>query len=251
MIRRTRARYWSHSWVAKFTAKWLGAPQHPEFGTMEEWDAFHKNQTANYRLQDIVEETLSKLQNIWMFPSDVYYSIRAYIRNRFVHKLHVLQTGLDKGQYYEYETRLLYGMFESFVQFIEQDQTLENLKWELTLTNRYEWLPEEEAKLQPDYGKPDHQAIAAQEKMALYTWWKVTRPARPDAYEASGFKQWSAENKKEDDSVFSLFVDDSDAAKKETRAELSRKWREIEEQYTQEDEEMMIRLIRIRRTCWT
>lgn len=172
------------------------------------------------------------------------------MRNRFADKLHVLQTGLEVGRYYDYDARLLHGMFNSFVQFIEDDQSLENLKWELTLTNDYEWLPEDEAKQQPDYGTPTHQAISAKEKLALYTWWKETRPARPCAYDASGYKAWSQENKKEDDSFWAAFADD-DETKRGTRAALSKKWHEIDEQYDKEDEEMMIRLIRIRRTCWT
>lgn len=250
-MRQTRGKYWSHSWLAKLTAKWLGAPPRPKWGTMEEWNAFDKNQTSNFHLQEVIEDTLGKLQNICMFPSDVYHTIRIYLRNRFIDKLHILQTKLNPGQYYEYETRLLHGMFDSFVEFIEEAQTLDNLTWELTLTNKYEWLPDEEAKQQPDYGKPDHQAISAQEKFALYTWWTVTRPARPDAYDASGFAKWSEENKSEDDNVFSLFADDGDTAKGETRNALSKKWREIDKGYDQEDEDMMIRLIRIRRTLWT
>lgn len=252
MLRRTRVNYWSHGWLSKLTAKLLGAPARPKWGSMEEWDAFHKNQVRNFYTQEVVEDVLDTLQNIWKLPADIYHSIYVYIRNRFVDKLHVLQTNLNPGKYYEYETRLLYGMFNSFVRFIEEDQTLDNLKWELTLTNDYEWSSDkEDAAKQPDYGKPSPQAISAQEKMALYTWWKVTRPARVRGYELSGFAKWSEENKGDDDGVFSLFVDDGDEEKKQTRKALTKKWHEFDEQHEQEDEDMMVRLIRIRRTIWT
>lgn len=251
MLRRTRARYWSHGWLAKLTAKWLGAPPRPKWGTMEEWNAFNKNQKKNFALQENIEDFLGWLQRIVSFPGDVIHTIRCHIRNRFNTKTHVLETGLDPGKWYEYDYRMLHGLFNSFVQFIEDEQTMDNLKWELTLTEKFEWLPEEEAKQQPGYDQPCRQALAAQEKMALYTWWTVTRPARPDAYDASGFAKFSQENKKDDDDVFSLFVDDGDTVKTETRHTLSTKWREIDAQYDQEDEDMMIRLIRLRHSLWT
>ncbi len=251
MLRRSRVHYWSHSWFSNLTAKLLGAPSRPKWGTMEEWDAFRKNQKKNFHLQDVIEDTLNTLQRWCCFPGDVYYTIDCYIRNRFTTKTHILETGLAKGKWYEYDYRLLHGMFNSFVQFIEKEQTLDNLMWEMTLTNTYEWLPEEEAKQQADYGKPCPQGLAAQEKMALYTWWTVTRPARVDGYESSGFKLWADANRKDDDEVFSLFCDDGDQAKKETRSALTKKWHEIDEQHEQEDEEMMIRLIKLRRSLWT
>lgn len=251
MIKRTRIRYWSHSWLTKLTAKWLGAPRRPPGATMKEWRDFDRNQKHNFPLQENIEDFLSWLQNVVLFPSDVVYTIRCYIRNRFIDKIHVLQTDLEPGQYYDYDSRLLHGMFNSFVQFIEHEQTLENLKWELTLTNEYEWLCDEEAKQQPDYGKATPQAISAQEKLALYTWWKETRPARVDAYEASGYKDWSSKNRNEEDGMWSTLIDDEDTEKQETRSTLFKKWREIDDQYDKEDEDMMIRLIRIRQTCWT
>jgi hypothetical protein len=251
MHRRTRVHYWSHGWVYKLAANWLGAPPRPISATMQEWNVFDKNQKKHFNKLEIVESLLDKLQNIWMFPGDVYHTIYVYIRNRFVHKIHVLRTDLKPGKYAEYETRLLHGMFNSFVEFIEDEQTLDNLKWEMTLTNKYQWLPEEEAKQQSDYGALDSQAITAMEKMTLYTWWKVTRPTRVDGYIASGYKAFSESCKTDDDNVFSFIVEESDTNNSKIRLELRAKWREIDEQQDQEDEDMMIRLIKLRGNLWT
>lgn len=248
---RSRVHYWSHGWFAKMTAKWIGAPARPSFATMKEWREFDLNQKNNFYAQEIIEDTLDALQNFFLFPSDVWYTIRCYVRNRFVDKLHVLQTGLNPGQYYDYEDRLLHGMFNSFVQFIEEDLTLETLKWELTLTQDFEWLPEEEAKQHPDYGKPSSQADKAREQLELYTWWKEIRPKRIDPCEASGYKAWSDSNTKKEDTFWAAFADDETESRADIRKKLADKWREIERQYEQEDEEMMIRLVRIRRSCWT
>lgn len=45
-------------------------------------------------------------------------------------------------------------------------------------------------KNDPDYGKPTHQALAAQETFALYKWWKEERPKRPDPIDASGWSDF-------------------------------------------------------------
>lgn len=250
MHKRTRIRYWSHGFISKWTAKKLGAPPRPKFGTMEEWDAFDKNQKTNFMIQEVVETFLDAMQDTWMLPGDIIHTIRVYLRNRFVDKLHVLQTGLKKGQYYQYDERLLHAMFNSFVQFIEEEQTLENLNWETTLVHDYEWMSDkEEAKQQPDYGKPTPQALSAIEKLALYTWWKTIRPARVDGYIASGFQAF-ADSHERGDSIFSLWINKSDEENEQRRA-LTDKWHEIDNAFIQEDEDMMIRLIKVRRSIWT
>jgi hypothetical protein len=62
------------------------------------------------------------------------------------------------------------------------------------------------------------QAVTAREQLFLYNWWTVTRPARPDPY--------------------GNLVE-------------AGKYGEIEEAYEQEDEDMLHRLITIRRSLWT
>jgi len=37
-------------------------------------------------------------------------------------------------------------------------------------------------KKDPHFGKPTSQALAAQETLALYTWWKEERPKRLDPF---------------------------------------------------------------------
>jgi hypothetical protein len=250
MLKRSRAHYWAHGPISKWTAKTLGAPLRPKWGTMEEWSAFRKNQTTNFKLQERIEKTLSKLQNVWSYPGDVIHTIRCYWNNRFIDRTHLLETGLEPGKWYEYDHRLLYGMFNSFVQFIEKEQTLENLKWEMTLVNKYEWLPEEEAKAQMDYDWPCLQAINARRKMELYTWWKVERPARVDGYVASGFKAYSDATKKPGGGLFDLWIDKDEEQNAKCR-ELTKKWHEIDEEYKLEDTRMMIRLVELRGSCWT
>ena len=45
------------------------------------------------------------------------------------------------------------------------------MQWAAKLKNNDDWID----KASPDYGKPTHQALAAQETLLLYQWWKEER----------------------------------------------------------------------------
>lgn len=181
-------------------------------------------------------------------------------------------------------TRLLHGMFNELVDFVEIEKAwhhviwdkearykfntpwwrkgpfllrwnpwrcpeagLEHLKWEMTLTSDYEWLPKCERRQQPGYNTPTPQALDAKEVFELYTWWKATRPSRPDPSDASG---WSDYCEKRHKDIESLFEDRSEEERAESRIILD-KMSAIEKTYAQEDEAMMIRLIKLRHSLWT
>jgi hypothetical protein len=102
----------------------------------------------------------------------------------------------------------------------------------------------------PMNGKLTHQAIAAIEIRELYNWWKHVRPLRPDPHDASGWTEYCERRRSEDDGIFGWLEDRSEEDMKESRHILDI-CNKMEEQYDKEDEEMMIRLIRIRRSLWT
>jgi hypothetical protein len=112
-------------------------------------------------------------------------------------------------------------MFGALVQFVEDEISLETLKWWVTLTN--------------DDGTEHPQAKAGKEILHLYDWWKFTRPKRVDPYISTGFSDMSSKDHiwTPEQTVASAQID------------------EIEAEYEQEDEEMMIRLIKIRGALWS
>lgn len=146
----------------------------------------------------------TKLQDIVMFPRDLIYSIRIYFKNS-KGNTHVLDGGLEKGQWYDLTYRIPHCLFSELEKFIEQEKGLETHEWEKTLTFGECWgmSPNDE-----NYGKLTHQAIAAIEQQEIYDWWKA--------------------NKDKKDVDF-----------------------ENEETYLEQEEEMLIRLIKIRNSLWT
>jgi hypothetical protein len=114
----------------------------------------------------------------------------------------------------------------------------------MTLTNT-DWCGPEH----PDYGKPTGQALRAKEIKELYTWWTVDRPARPDAYEVSGWTDYCEKSRELNDGR--LFGGKSTPELKKLSNKSHKLLQKIEDTYEKEDEAMMIRLIKARDSLWT
>ena len=123
---------------------------------------------------------------------------------------------------------------------------LDHLRWETTLIKDESYGLNKD---DPEYGQPTEQSLKAKELMDLYNWWLYKRPARIDPYEISGWSEYCAEKSFEDSSWF------LSSEKTEEERERSRKMTslidEMEEDYYAEDESMLIRLIKLRRSLWT
>lgn len=269
--RRFRVSYWSSSSFAQWVRRTFvpGAP-HLSCGTATEWRNWREE---SVRLSPFIhwftEDFLPDLQDIVLFPSDLIYSIRVYFSNRFVTKTHMIDAKLSKGDWHETEERLLHGMFELFVDFIETEKAghalwsreertykkhwwqrfrsrelgMEHLMWEASLANNDEWIDKDD----PDYGLPTSQALSAKEQIELYIWWKDIRPNRPDPYVTSGCSSNMEAHHKDGGDIMDFFDKDRTEAENHSFEIMDT----MEKQYDAEDEQMLIRLIKIRHHLWT
>ena len=256
---KTRINYWSCSKFADFI-RGEKKPYALEWGKWDEWNQEQKKKRpVRYWL---AEEGLPKLQDLIMFPVDVYTEIRYYVNNRWITKTHYLKTGLKPGHYYELDYRILHGLFNELVDFIEIEYAhlakwslkksaknykfkrgrsveagLDYLNWACSLKYNKEWGV---VKKDPKYGKPTSQALNAQKIAKLYMWWKEVRPNRPEPMAVAGL---SWDQNKEDNLM----------GGKITRKELSqfKKLEKIEADYEKEDTKMLIELIKIRKELWS
>lgn len=263
--------YWN---CTKFASKIRGVPK-PKAATMEEWDAWHQEAKSMHPVRYwIAEEGLKKLQHLVFTPRRILDDLQSYISNRFVVKTHALTSTLKRGQWHEFEERLIYCIFDELVNYVEGELAWKNiitdddvrkkygipkffsfrnwrnpnlgldyLKWETTL------VMDESCGLSPEdhnYGKPTRQAETAQTILKLYMWWKYERPNRPDPYEASGWRELCAARPR--GKIF--YMEKTTEEKRNTKEALD-KLQEIEEQYNNEDTSMMIELIKLRRGIWT
>jgi hypothetical protein len=276
-----RSNYWSCS---KF-ADWLRGTAKPHAETSKGWRLWKEAAKESHPIRFwIVEEGLDYAQKFIYWPVDKLYSIKYYINNRWVTRTHSLTAhprDIKPGDWCDVGNRFLPCLFNELVDFVEIELAwwhiawdddarqefkapwyargwfrwrtwrnvecgLSNLEWQRKLTADEDWglKPEDEG-----FGKPTHQAIKAQEILDLYTWWTVERPKRVDPHEASG---WSAicDKRRTSGADFFDFEDRTEEDKAETSKALDL-CHEIEQRYEQEDEDMMIRLIKIRQGLWT
>lgn len=281
-----RARYWSCS---KF-ADWLRGTAKPHAESISGWrswrDASKGARPIRYWL---AEEGLDYLQNFVMWPVDKLYDVKYYINNRWVtgtHHLTAHSRDIKPGSWCDVGNRFLPCLFNELVDFVEVEQAWHHVAWDLEARKQFnapfyatgwfrwrtwrckeaglaylEWARnlkiDENYCVKPDnkdFGKPTQQAVAAQEILDLYTWWTVARPARPDAYDASGWTEMNERRRAargdKDEDIWDILEERPGEDREETRRVLDLV-SEIEAKYEQEDENMLIRLIKIRNSLWT
>ena len=274
----------SHYWTCSKFADWLRGTPKLKCGTSEEWDAWYASSAKSHPIRYwIAEEGLDHIQKFVYYIPDKLNDIRYYINNRWVSHSHALTAhprDIQPGNWSDVGNRFLPCMFNELVDFVEIEQAwhhciwsddaktkfetpwwrkgwlrwrtwrcpeagMEYLRWAETLTNE-EFLEEgEKHKAEPTY-----QAKAAKEIIELYTWWTVTYRNRPDPYEASGWTAACEASRLANGGKLS-WSGEKDPVLKKASDKAHKLLQKIEASYEKEDEEMMIRLIKIRGSLWT
>jgi len=275
-----RSNYWSCS---KF-ADWIRGTAKLGAATSEEWDEWRTTAQMSHNFRYwVAEEALDAVQNFVNWPMDKLNDIRYYINNRWVSKSHALTAhprDIRPGSWSDVGNRFLPCLFNELVDFVEIEQAwhyvmwndeervkynvpwyrsgwlrwrtwrcpeagLAYLTWASTLTNE-EFLEEgEKHKAEPTY-----QATAAKEIIELYTWWTQTYRNRPDPYEASGWTAVCEAQRLANGGKLSWGVE-KDPVLKKASDKAHKLLQKIEKSYEEEEEAMMIRLIKIRQSLWT
>jgi hypothetical protein len=264
---RIRTNYWSCSKFAAKVRRKLGVEEKPSAATLEGWSEWKKNNTNNFGYW-LTEEAFDAAQDVVYFPIDVYRNIRRYINNRFVTKTHYIDTKLERGQWHEMDARILHGMMESLVGFVEiekanmrylsdevplwRDNTLKGkfVRWKTyhsrELPSRQKGLEYLDWEISLGEESP-LQSAAARNIKELYLWWKDVRPARPDPMDASGWSEHCDARRDGGD----IFCRPETPEEKDRVEQMLEEMRLLEQQYYDEDTEMLTRLIKIRDSLWT
>lgn len=279
----------THYYSCSRFADWLRGTNKLKCGTSKEWSCWKKAAKETHPIRYwIVEEGLDMLQDFITWPTRKIYSLKYYINNRWVTKTHSLTAhprDIIPGNWCDVGNRFLPCLFNELVDFVEIEQAWSHIAWgnkedrakyeapfwasgwfrwrtwrspsagldhldwasKLIIDEDYGATPGDE-----NYGKPTGQAEGAREILELYTWWTVTYRARRDPHDLSGWSEFFERKQDEnpDGGILSILEDRSEEDSKESTRILNR-CREIETQYTEEDEAMMVRLIKIRNYLWT
>jgi len=275
------SKYWSCSPFAD----WVRGTPKGGAKTSEGWDEWTTEaQRYNPVRYWIAEEGLSYLQDFVTWPIRKIYDVKYYINNRWVSRTHSLTAhpkDIRPGQWQDVGNRFLPCLFNELVDFVEIETAwshiawgnkearakydppfwasgwwrwrtwrcpqagLDHLDWAMTLTNS-DWCGPEH----PDYNKPTKQAINAKEIKELYLWWTEVYPNRPDPHDASGWTAYCELSRLSNGGKLNWGADKTPELKKASKL-AHKELQKIEAAYEKEDEQMMIRLIKVRNSLWT
>ena len=268
--------YWSCSKFADF----IRGTEKPEGGTRQEWNAWDKLAKSLYPTRFWIAETaLDAIQDVIYWPIDKLYDIKYYINNRWITRTHQLTAhtkDIVPGQWFDVGSRFMPCLFNTLVDFVEielagNSRTIANdfsppwyafgwfkfrvwrspeaglayLNWAMNLTMDESWGV---APTSPDYGKPCKQATDAKEIYDLYMWWTTEYVHRLDPMDESGYSNYFEYERAK---YGTDWPEQTDHVDRENQKRLSTICRDLEELHRQEDEAMMIRLIRVRDSLWT
>jgi len=274
----------NHYWTIGPFADWLRGTPSPGAQTSRGWREWREEAQKKHPVRYwLAEEGLDYLQRFVYYIPDKLYGLKYYINNRWVTCTHALTahpSDIPRGEWRDVGNRFLPCLFNELRDFVEVELAwwhiawsdreekakynapfwatgwwrwrtwrcpqagLDCLAWQMELTNA-EFLDDDKKHL----AEPTQQAIHAREILELYKWWTEVYPNRPDPHDAGGWSDYCAKFRNEGRD-FLDFEDRTDEERAASSQALDAT-QTIEDKYNQEDEEMMIRLIRIRQSLWT
>lgn len=231
----------------------------PEALPLEEWETWRQEQKKAHPVIYFLQYTVwDKIVSLYEDAFRILWIDPIYaIKYRTTHKYNILDTGLKPG-YYDFDTRIINGLFNELVNFVECEKAWMNVVWGKNSGKRglfgkfrsrelgidyLQW--EISLKDDPNGIHGEEQSNAAKEILELYKWWTEVYLKRPDPMNVSGWSEYCNTHKE------ALFRKNRSDEEKEIEKSLLNKIDEIEVAYLKEDEEMLIRLIKVRKSLWT
>jgi len=204
-----------------------------------------------------------KFEDIMYSVKYRYHNILNSIRYRTTRRYYIVNSGLKPG-YYDTGELILHVNFKLLVDFVEIEKAWMNTWTDDSAYSKLSWFQKKFCRFRsPQDGiaylnweinesQLEHQTKSAKEILELYTWWKVTRPNRPDPYIEAGYDEVF-----KDKNLSEHFIREEGSntytmkpfTKKESA--VFEKVTKIENKYEKEDEKMLIRLMKIRKSLWT
>lgn len=206
----------------------------PRALTMEEWGLFDKEFKKNAPIRYFIKNVFLTKLKLW--KRKLINDPIDWVRYRTTRRFHIINTGLKPG-YYDKDWLMLHGNFALLKNYVEvecaslhnwnktekvKDAGIKHLEWEISLGD-----------------ESPKQSAAAKEILELYRWWTAIRPNRvlspspKSLKDLDLYEMWNAIGN--DQEIKNHFKEQ----------------RELEAFWRQEDDDMLIRLIKIRHNLWT
>ena len=159
----------------------------------------------------------------YWFPFKQVHDIKYYLKNLIFRRHHLIRTKLPKGQWYDTDTRLLYGMMNLLIEYLEKEKPFEIVNWD---------------------SDEDHKK-ARDEMIAIRDWWLNYDNRKKEIEKA--LDEWHSKKFVSGDH----WIRDINAEDTPEVKVLFDKLHALEAKLLEEEEEMLIRLVKIRGYLWT
>lgn len=198
--------------------KKLNYPKKPAY-TAEESSEFQdkwmKEYPKSYKVYSWLFHWECKIGRFMEIPRNIKY----YLKNRFIRRTHLINTKLAPGQWWDSDSKILYGMMNVLQDYVTNEKALEKINWDAT---------------------PEHKNIKM-EMIEILNWWNNYQD-RLDSND-----KLLAEVTFDHENVMKNFTKESLEREKDKFNAHS----EAEAKLEAEETEMLIRLIKIRKYLWT
>jgi len=239
----------------------------PSAKTLTEWRIYHNNFEQEHPYVNKVIDIIEALESITVYIPNKLEKLRCYIKNKYFKKYHYLKSDLKPHEYYDLDTRMLHGLFNELVNFVEIEcahmsivfdkPAKKKYKLPFYASTRYGFLFPEVKSAQAGLDYIEFQYLSSNDEsynkiLELYNWWKNIRPIRKDPYDSDDIEQFYKAMELKYKTKIRILEDDvlSEEERKFLR-NLYKKIREQEALQYEEDTNMLIDLIKIRGYLWT
>lgn len=240
--------------------KWM-AYNPPYSLSASEWRSFNEEFTERAPIRRFFHDTMPKFFRpvAW-----AYSDVRNWIVYRTIFRYHVVKTGLKPG-YHQVDERILYSSFSMLKHYVEHDIAYQEFVWDYDRAptwieklpyyrhwgfnkpelgiNHLRWEATLDDPSLPAQQQSPDQAKSSREILELYEWWVNKRPSRPEGinldYDTQGCEMGPL------DEDFDKTAPDYVLYKQEMG-----KFYDLQDTWDDEDDNMLQRLIKIRRSIW-
>lgn len=215
-------------------------------GNAQYWDTWHKEARAKYPIRYFLQQTAPRQWNrrvVWPLRRAIWW-----VRYHTINRNNIIRIRSLSPAYHDEDTLMLHGCFQLLVNYVEIGLSGLNYSWHeanSSFLNRWKSRCPEAGLDYLDWAINDEstqatsQAEDARQHKALYLWWTIERPARLDPWTSPQI--WGD----------AKIDEDFTAMRHQARIAAGKISTTTDELYAVEDQAMLERLLKVRRSMWT
>ena len=178
------------------------------------------------------DEKMTLWEKFWDFVlyDMKLYSLRRFLygtRNRFIKKYYLIDTGLKKAEWWDTDSKILHGVMCLLVDYVDKERCFEKIDWDSDVESKF----------------------VKKEIIEIYDWWKDYNNREKEIDEK--LHEWHSETfGNDDEDPINDLMKLNDPASEKSKV-LFKELNDLEKKLNDEETDMLIRIIKIRKYLWT